>query len=523
MCPFSHEVNMEKNEAQFIALQAANVVSDVSDATEIPALLTTSEIAADVSGDDKTQAVMEAEVVESIVDPVATQQASGSKRPDKPAQQPLKHNGPSILYCVPASVLDITSGAALSQRTLLAALARKGFRAVALQATIFDSPYGGEHVLKAGEAHKTKKVLLAETQGVKHVILRTQAVRRRDMNCVEQEDYLHLFRSEIKNRRPDMVFMWGGMLLDMTLMREAREAGIPVVFYLVNGGYKSKDTFKYVSVIVSDTQATAQLYKERLGLDCKVVGKFIDPALVKPKVPRRPNFITFINPSFEKGVSVFMPLAKLAAKECPEIKFLVVQGRGRWGSALGVLKFKPEEFPNVKVIGHQTDMRPVFASTRALLLPSLWHESGARVIAEAQLNGIPILASNTGGSSELVGQGGKVFDLPEIAKEKKTEVHVTEDDLRPWLEEIKRLWHDADYYQEMCAKVESEALQHDLDRNVERFLKAVGPAVLASKGLGSNGKPLAAQKNTAHSTLIRQALDKKQSVRKGKSKRGQAA
>jgi glycosyltransferase involved in cell wall biosynthesis len=295
---------------------------------------------------------------------------------------------------------------------------------------------------------------------------------------------------------------------------------VPVIFYLVNGGYKNKETFKYVSQVVTDTEATAKLYKERLGLDCKVVGKFIDPALIKAPVERRPNFVTFINPSFEKGVSVFMPLAKLAAKECPEIKFLVIQSRGRWAKGLNQFKFKHQEFPNVKVIGHQTDMRPVYASTRTLLLPSLWHESGARVIAEAQLNGIPILASNTGGSAELVGQGGKIFDLPELVKEKKTELHVTEDDLRPWLEEIKRQWNDHDYYEKLCAVVEQEALQHDIVRNADRFLKAVGPAVLASKGLDATGKPLPAN-TSPKPNILNEALAKKQAqvVAKGNQRK----
>ncbi len=396
---------------------------------------------------------------------------------------------PSILYCCPASLLDISSGAAVSQLTLMIALARRGFRALALQATIFDSTHGGEHVLKAGETHKDKPILRTITNGVEHLIMRTQAAKRHLMTCGEQENYLQMFHREISHRRPDMLFIWGGMLLEMTMMREAREAGIPVIFYLVNPGYKNKETFKYVSTVVTDTAATAKLYKERLGLDCKVCGKFINPGSIRPKVPRRPDFITFINPSFEKGVSVFMPLAKLAAAECPEIKFLVVQSRGRWGNALQVLKFNPQDFPNVKVIGHQTDMRPVYASTRALLLPSLWHESGARVIAEAQICGIPILASNTGGSAELVGQGGKIFDIPEDVRENKIKLLVTEETLRPWLEEIKRIWHDPAYYEALCQKVEKEAGQHDIERNTTRFIQAVSPVVLASKGIKPPAQP----------------------------------
>lgn len=401
---------------------------------------------------------------------------------------------PSILFCCPGSVLEITSGAALSLRSILAALADKGFRAVALQATIFDSAQGGEHIMKAGESQNDKPIWRSEVNGVEHLIVKTGSHARRFMTCQEEETYMNLFRAELAHRRPDMVFLWGGLILERTIMREAKDAGIPVVFYLVNEGYKDKSVFKDVSVVITDTQATAKLYKERHGLDCHAVGKFIAKDEVVPKVPRRPELITFINPSFEKGVSVFMPLAKLAARLCPEVKFLVVQSRGRWDHALEVLKFKPEDFPNVMVIGHQTDMRPVYASTRALLLPSLWHESGARVIAEAQLNGIPILASNTGGSAELIGEGGTIYDLPEEARTKRGEVIVTEEDLMPWIEEIKRIWNDQEYYNALSEKVMQIGQKHDIAESAQRFIKAVSAAVLKSKGipLPKAGRPAGA-------------------------------
>ncbi len=423
-----------------------------------------------------------------------------------------KDQRPSILFCCPGNILDVTSGAALSLRTILSALAAQGFRSIALQATIFDSPQGGEHVMEAGKQQTDKPIWRTVIDGVEHLIVKTGVQRRHFMTCLEEETFINLFRAEITHRRPDMVFLWGGLVLERTIMREARDVGIPVVFYLVNPGYKDKSVFKDVSVIITDTHATAKLYKERHGLDCKVAGKFINPAEVKPTVPRKPDFITFINPSFEKGVSVFMPLAKMLAIECPEIKFLVVQSRGRWGDALQVLKFKQEDFPNVRIIGHQRDMRPVYASTRVLLLPSLWHESGARVIAEAHLNGIPILASDTGGSSELIGAGGMIFEVPEEVREKKTEAIIQEKHLRPWIEEIKRLWHDQDYYDSLCKKVEKEAIQHDIEGNAKRFIQAVSESVLLSKGIKLP------KKANASVELMKQVLAKKKSVQAARTK-----
>ncbi|MES2999413.1 MAG: glycosyltransferase family 4 protein [Pseudomonadota bacterium] len=422
---------------------------------------------------------------------------------------------PSILFACASNILDITSGAALSMRTLLGSLVASGFRAVALQATVFDSAQGGEHVIKAGEDHKDKKFLRTVVFGVEHIIVRTKATFRPEMTCGEQELFLQRFRAELRERRPDMIILWGGMLLEMTMMREAREAGIPVVFYLVNGGYNHLETFKYATVIVTDTEATAQLYKERLGLTCHPIGKFIDTSLIKA-AERKPEFITFINPSLEKGVNVFMPLAKLAQTELPEAKFLVVQSRGRWGNALKTLGYEATDFPNVKVIGHQKDMRAVYGPTRALLLPSVWHESGARVIPEALLNGIPVLASNSGGSAELVGKAGRIFDLPEIVKDKRGE-RAADDVVRPWLDEIRKILQDPAHYDQLCAAAQEESGKHDLKGNTRRFIAAVGPYVLASQNVkptpaavnGPSELAVALQKKKANEARRRHAGGKK--------------
>ncbi len=308
-------------------------------------------------------------------------------------------------------------------------------------------------------------------------------------------------------------------------MREAREAGIPVVFYLVSANYKDLETFRYVSAIVTDTQATADVYKERFNFKCHVIGKFIDERLIKaPKHDRK--FITFINPSFEKGVNVFMPMARIAAKERPDIKFLVVQSRGRWANALHLFKYDHKEFPNVKIIGHQKDMRGVYAATKALLLPSTWHESGARVIAESLLNHIPVVASHTGGSRELVGEGGLILTLPEAVCEKKGEP-ADEQTAREWFDVVTRIWDDEAYYQQLVDGARKESSQHDISHNVQRFLRAVSPAIQASKLLPPPvEKPVGEQlrldaPSKAVPDVIKQALAKKQAsaARRSRAKR----
>src|SRR4051794_40922555 len=90
---------------------------------------------------------------------------------------------PSILFAGPMSLLDITSGAALSVRALLASLAARGYRAVALQAQLFDSEEGSEHVRQAAQGSELQRhaILRAEMMGVEHLMVRTRGRRRLDM------------------------------------------------------------------------------------------------------------------------------------------------------------------------------------------------------------------------------------------------------------------------------------------------------------------------------------------------------
>jgi glycosyltransferase involved in cell wall biosynthesis len=94
-----------------------------------------------------------------------------------------------------------------------------------------------------------------------------------------------------------------------------------------------------------------------------------------------------------KGASIFLELARRFPRE----RFLLV------GGVAPALRPRVEAAPNVTVLPFGPPRRFLRLS-RIFLVPSLWPEPFGRVAVEAMANGIPVLASATGGLREVVGR-----------------------------------------------------------------------------------------------------------------------
>lgn len=114
-----------------------------------------------------------------------------------------------------------------------------------------------------------------------------------------------------------------------------------------------------------------------------------------------PKYITFINPHSRKGLEIFVKIAK----KMPEYKFLVVEGWGKTPKTSPINNMR-----NVTIIQNQLDMREVYKMTKILIVPSVWQEAFARVVVEAQIGGIPVIAGRHSGLIESVGFGGILLD-----------------------------------------------------------------------------------------------------------------
>jgi glycosyltransferase involved in cell wall biosynthesis len=154
--------------------------------------------------------------------------------------------------------------------------------------------------------------------------------------------------------------------------------------------------------------------------------------------------VTFINPVPLKGRDIALDIARLN----PDIRFTFVEGWPLTGEERRLLRQRVASLANVRLLPPQLDMRSVYGKCKILLVPSVWEEAYGMVVSEAQISGIPVVASNRGGLPEAVGPGGLTLD-PDGA-------------IESWSEAIRRLWQDGSYYTELSAAARAYASRPEL-------------------------------------------------------------
>lgn len=155
---------------------------------------------------------------------------------------------------------------------------------------------------------------------------------------------------------------------------------------------------------LANSDFTAQRWRALCGLSCEVI----------PPVVRADGYIAgasgskvlFVNPTPIKGVELMFALAA----QCPDIPFLVVESWNLEPNWRAMCRHRAQALGNIEWLAPTDDMRPVYAQSSVLLMPSVWEESFGRTVVEAQLNGLPVLASRRGGLPQNVGEGGLTVD-----------------------------------------------------------------------------------------------------------------
>ncbi len=205
---------------------------------------------------------------------------------------------------------------------------------------------------------------------------------------------------------PTIIVVQSGTTL-LPMVVSALDTGKPTAVYLHNvethqlGGTLVNDP---AILYLSNSEFTAQRWRALCGIHSTVV-----PPLVLPEryfVSGRGDHVLFVNPTPIKGVEIMFALAAA----CPDIPFLVSESWGldpRWRA---YCLQRAASLPNIEWSAPTRDMPALYARARTLLMPSLWEEAYGRTVVEAQINGIPVVASNRGALPDTVGAGGILVD-----------------------------------------------------------------------------------------------------------------
>lgn len=291
-------------------------------------------------------------------------------------------------------------------------------------------------------------------------ILRRAWARDKVLGYTSLRSYAPLegFDRIIDQFAPDAVVIQGGHL-HSNLMDVAARAGKPAIMYYHSAHIDalSEEQMRHGRIrFVANSRFTASLCSDRNPI---VIRPIVCPEEYYVQNSTR-EFITFVNPSPHKGLAVVTAMARRRSG----LAFLFARTRRDRNSLP-----PPTRLPgNVTVAGPVGDMRRIYGRTRLVLAPSQCDEAWCRVATEAQLSGIPVLASDRGGLPEAVGAGG--LCLPAAAKPDR------------WLEALDMITGNEERYRRFAEKAFEHSKRKEMDPGliVEQFERVLAAALRAA-------------------------------------------
>lgn len=211
--------------------------------------------------------------------------------------------------------------------------------------------------------------------------------------------------------------------------------GLPVVVCLRDATFWGGNLIEHPSIrYIANSEFIAGKLHQDFGFEVEIITPLVLPEQCRAHSTR--ESVLFVNPVEEKGVEIALRLAE----ERPDIPFDFVECWEQ--SSLLRRSERVRRAKNIRWHRPRLDASSIYRRARLLLMPSQWEEAWGRCATEAQLNGIPVLASRIGGLPESVGPGGILVDP--IAP------------LEGWLAALSRMWDDKQHYEALAR----EALQY---------------------------------------------------------------
>jgi len=203
--------------------------------------------------------------------------------------------------------------------------------------------------------------------------------------------------------------------------------------------------------IVANSPYTASIVAKHFGVEPQIVPPVVH---LNDYITERQHstHLTLVSPHPRKGLNLVLDIAR----KLPDIPVLLVEGWPLGDAERTALLQQIESYPNVRLRRSTADMREIYRETWVLLAPSELETFG-RVVVEAQVSGIPVLASDAGALPWVVGAGGLTFR--------------NEQTVADWVREIERLRSVGSFYKDLSDQAKQNALRSDFqpDHVVSRF------------------------------------------------------
>jgi glycosyltransferase involved in cell wall biosynthesis len=381
---------------------------------------------------------------------------------------------------------EYTNGAARSTRTMMEWLAGDGHACQVLSTARFEATPGAElreHLTQLGissRRHRAPAGCMLSTFTLAGVAVTAIETRHNSATEADQEEsrqFLAVFQDIVRRFRPDLVWTYSGHPALLDCMRAARARAISTMRTVRAYGYEDRVWFAHTDRVLAASNWLASHYRDRIGLHSVALpSPIVWSDVLGPEDTR--GFLTFVNPSLHKGAALFARLADTLGQARPDIPILIVQSATDASGLAAIPGLDLARYPQIVASPAIPDARDLYALTKILLVPSVFHEPFGRVAAEAMINGIPALVSDRGGLPETVGDGAVVLPVPEWMEPAGRRVPDPEE-ARPWFEAVTRLWDDASAYQRVADSARAAARrlydEASLRRRDTEYFTAKGP------------------------------------------------
>ena len=388
-----------------------------------------------------------------------------------------------LWYSIP-SLHDNTNGAAIHSKIMLEALVRRGIEVKVLNALVGDDVHGlavFNRIAQNIPNAKQRKFFQFIDSGIEYFVANTKGHVSNDITNGDQNIIFDLFVQLLDKYQPDLVMGYSGDVFSQYLRHEAKSRGIAVAYALHNGLHRGF-SFEDCDLVFTPSEQSARMYRELDGVDVKSVGQFINKQrILATRRDQKDNikYVVLVNPTPEKGMAIFTKLHEVFSQRHPEIPFLVVKSVGNYAVLMNQLhnadgtKYlqgdKATCAEQIKVAEHTDDPRLIYDIARVVVMPSVWHEAWGCVATEAVMNGIPVLASKSGGLPEAVREGGILLDAP-VSTQRDYRCVPSDEEIMPWVEALERCLNED--WSERCAQASAE---NDLERSIDRLMGYIEP------------------------------------------------